>query len=349
MLFALSLLLIGNYKFYKNGFHERYLSPESTEIIKGIFIALIFCGHFAGYVKFGNPLDRPFFKVYWYMGQFVVAMFLLYSGYGLMISIKNKGMSYVKKLPTHRILKTLLHFDLAVSMYMIIYMIKNGLPSVEKFGLAMVGWDGFGNSNWYIFAIISIWCVVYALFRICGVQNLEWKLFLCFVGICFLAFIISQYKPIYWYDTMICFPLGMWVALYKERIEEFLFPTFLNIKKFLRGGLRWHLITVCFILATILLGKYKGNFYLYECWMLVFAFGILLLTMKFEFHSKVLSWLGRNLFEVYILQRIPMILLQPYMVGHNYRYFVSCIVCTLVLVVIFKKVMIKIDGWLFGC
>ena len=236
VLFALALLLAGNYKFHKDGFNERYLNPESTEIIKGIFIALIFCGHFSQYVKFTNPLDSPFFKVYWYMGQFVVAMFLLYSGYGLMLSVKNKGMSYVKKLPTHRILKTLLHFDLAVSIYMVIYIAKHGMPSVEKFVLAMLGWDGFGNSNWYIFAILSIWCTVYAVFRLFGVRHLLWKLCLCTLGICLLAFVVSKYKPTYWYNTMICFPLGMWVAMYKAQIENVLFPACLKIKKSIGGG-----------------------------------------------------------------------------------------------------------------
>ncbi len=81
--------------------------------------------------------------------------------------------------------------------------------------------------------------------------------------------------------------------------------------------------------------------------MVAFTIALLLVTMKFEFHSRILSWLGKNLFEVYILQRIPMILLQPYMTGHNYHYFAACVVCTLILVVIFKKVTGKLDACIF--
>ncbi len=236
VLFFLVLLLAGGYKFHKEGFHTRYLDPEYTAIIKGLFIALVFCGHFSGYVKFDNPLDRPFYKVYWYMGQFVVAMFLLYSGYGIVVSIKNKGEAYVRNLPKHRILKTLLHFDLAVSLYMLIYIAREGLPSVQKFVLAMLGWDGFGNSNWYIFTIVVMWTLVYLVFRLFEKQSMERKLSLCTAVIGIAAGVIFMNKPGYWCNTMIVFVLGMWLGLYRERVEIFLFESANKIKNELAGG-----------------------------------------------------------------------------------------------------------------
>ena len=351
VLFFLVLLLAGGYKFHKEGFHTKYLDPSYTAVIKGLFIAFVFCGHFSGYVKFDNPLDPPFYKVYWYMGQFVVAMFMLYSGYGIVVSIKNKGEAYVRKLPSHRILKTLFHFDVAVSLYMLIYISREGLPTVQKFVLAMLGWDGFGNSNWYIFTIVIMWTLVYLVFRLFRNQTIERKLCLCTVAIGLAAGVIFLHKPGYWCDTMIVFVLGMWLGLYRERVETFLFRSGNKIKGKLTGGQNWYWMAPCFIVATALLGKAKGlpHFHIlfYEMWMVTFTIALLLVTMKFEFHSHILSWLGRNLFEVYILQRIPMILLQPYMVGHNYRYFVACAICTLALTVVFKKVVARLDTWIF--
>lgn len=103
-----------------------------------------------------------------------------------------------------------------------------------------------------------------------------------------------------------------------------------------------------FILAVVILGRHKGNFYLYETWMIALTVSVFLLTMKFEFHSRILLWLGKNLFEVYILMRIPMILFQPYMVGHNYWYFLLCAVCTYLLVIAFSYVVRAIDKSVFA-
>lgn len=142
-----------------------------------------------------------------------------------------------------------------------------------------------------------------------------------------------------------CFPLGMIVAVYRDEIELFLFqiksvPISGKCEKY--GG-----TFLLFILAVVILGRHKGNFYLYETWMIALTVSVFLLTMKFEFHSRILLWLGKNLFEVYILMRIPMILFQPYMVEHNYWYFLLCAVCTYLLVIAFSYVVRQIDRVLF--
>lgn len=223
VLFLLALLLVGNYKYYAVGVYPGYLGKEQSQIIKGIFIALVFCGHFGQYVKFNAPLDYPFLKFYWYIGQFVVAMFLLYSGYGIMVSIMKKGRDYVRGLPVKRILKTLLHFDLAVLLYMGISVWRHGWPSLKDTLLALSGWGGFGNSNWYIFAILWIWVIVYFVFRLCGTAHTRRNVWLCALLTALFGFIISHYKQMWWYDTLLCFPLGMLVAVYRDEIESFLF------------------------------------------------------------------------------------------------------------------------------
>ena len=346
VLFLLALLLVGNYKYYAVGVYPGDLGKEQSQIIKGIFIALVFCGHSGQYVKFNAPLDYPFLKFYWYIGQFVVAMFLLYSGYGIMVSIMKKGRNYVRGLPVKRILKTLLHFDLAVLLYMGISVWRHGWPSLKDTLLALSGWGGFGNSNWYIFAILWIWVIVYFVFRLCGTEHARRNVWFCTLLTALFGFIISHYKQMWWYDTLLCFPLGMIVAVYRDEIELFLFqikqvPILGKCEKY--GG-----TFLLFILAVVILGRHKGNFYLYETWMIALTVSVFLLTMKFEFHSRILLWLGKNLFEVYILMRIPMILFQPYMVGHNYWYFLLCAVCTYLLVIAFSYVVRQIDKSVFA-
>ena len=147
-----------------NGINQHYIDKYQSNVIKGFFIGLVFLSHFKQYVSLSNPLDIPYIHLQGYLGQFIVALFLFYSGYGLMYSIKSKGMSYIIKLPIKRIGKTLLHFDLAVTIYLLIYISRHGVPSFYKIIMGYIGWNGFGNSNWYIFIVIILWLITYLVF-----------------------------------------------------------------------------------------------------------------------------------------------------------------------------------------
>lgn len=55
--------------------------------------------------------------------------------------------------------------------------------------------------------------------------------------------------------------------------------------------------------------------------------------MKLSIHSKFLTWMGEHLFWVYILQRIPMLVLQHIGVAdkYPYMYLYVCFVITIIL------------------
>jgi len=90
------------------------------------------------------------------MDQLVVCMFLFYSGYGIMESFKIKE-NYVNQLPKNRIFKTLFNFDFAVLIYMLLYVFfQHKEIGLKKVLLSFIGWESFGNSNWYIFSIFVL-------------------------------------------------------------------------------------------------------------------------------------------------------------------------------------------------
>ena len=139
---------------------------------------------------------------------------------------------------------------------------------------------------------------------------------------------------------MICYPLGMYYAVYRSKIEKVLFsyPG--------RDYFYWGVLALL-IIAIALLGKHKGNYILYEAWMLVMTLLVVQITMKFQFNSKILSWMGEHLFEIYILMRIPMILFQPYFKGHNYWYLIACMAAVWVLTLLFTKFLKIFDDKIF--
>lgn len=71
---------------------------------------------------------------------------------------------------------------------------------------------------------------------------------------------------------------------------------------------------------------------------LMFTGAVVLMTMKMKLGNPVLQWLGKYLFEIYILQRIPMILGKRWAFDENvYLYVFFCLTITLVLTPLFHR------------
>lgn len=131
-----------------------YMSVDKTMAVKGIFIIIVFFSHFNSYVDYTSVADVAYLEAFSKIGQRMVTLFMFYSGYGVMESIKKKQMSYVKKIPVQRFLGTLFRFDIAIVFFLILYLARNLKVTAKQVILSFVGWDSVGNSNWYIFAIL---------------------------------------------------------------------------------------------------------------------------------------------------------------------------------------------------
>ena len=122
----------------KKNFHSGYLSIRQTNVIKGFFLLLVFMSHFCQYAPVNTKAD--YFYQLWRMhsGQLLVTLFLFYSGYGTFITVKSKGIAYIKKMPVHRILKTLVNFDAAVCVYLIMQFFRGNSYSVKKILFSLI-------------------------------------------------------------------------------------------------------------------------------------------------------------------------------------------------------------------
>ena len=77
---------------------------------------------------------------------------------------------------------------------------------------------------------------------------------------------------------------------------------------------------------------------------------LVVLSMKIKIGNRLLQFFGAHVFSIYILQRIPMLLLSHfgYQEGHPYRFVVACLAATLVLAVLFDFATDKLDALLFS-
>lgn len=313
--------------------NDEYLSKKNTNIIKGFFLILVFFSHFRGYdIVFSEKwYDSIAITVCKKVGQLMVVMFLFYSGYGIMESIKNKGQSYIDNLPRKRILRTWLNFAFSVFVYMIAskYYIYNDF-SIKEMILTYIGLDTYGNSNWYIFCIIMLYFITYISAK--SFKDLNKVLISTFVGVILYTAIMGLYKETWWYDTSFCYVLGALYSVYKEKIELWLEN---------RNLLCLVYSVVFFIIAY----HFKNNIIWNYLHTLLFAVIIIIISRKVRLNNVFFEWIGRNLFPMYIFQRLPMMLLvkNEFMAENPYVFFVVAFISTICITYIYNTLLYLIN------
>ena len=108
----------------------------------------------------------------------------------------------------------------------------------------------------------------------------------------------------------------------------------------------WTVALVGFVLAFCLLQPHWKSTLVCSGASLAFAFAIVLISAKIISRNAVLSYCGRHLFSLYILQRLPMVILQKtaFAKAHKYGYFLVCLAATFVIAAVFDYVV----PWIWG-
>jgi len=321
ILLIILFLTLYKVKLVKHGINKEYISSNNTKIINGIFVLLVFLSHCKPYVSWSESFfDSLGIFFISNIGQLMVTTFLFYSGYGIFESIKNKKNAYVDSMPKKRILNLLIKFDIAVIIFTIFSYLLNIKYSFKTIILSLIGWDAVGNSNWYIFIILSLYLITYFSFKVFKNQSELTKINLITIISIVFIFIIKEFKQPWWYDTMLCYPLGMYYSYYKKYVEKKLE----NNKSYIIS-----FILVMIIFLTSLL--FRSNVFIHATiYSLSFVLLIVLFSMKVVLNSKVFSFLGMNVFYIYVYQRIPMMLFQHYNMN-NYIFLLLTFVITLLI------------------
>lgn len=129
-----------------------------------------------------------------------------------MEAIKNKGNTYIAKMPRNRILPTLLNFDIAVLCFVIVDLLLDIQINFAQVLLSLTGWDSVGNSNWYIFVILICYIITYLFIN---EKRLLLGTTMFFVV---AATLLLSGKPEWWYNTILSYPAGILFSKNKEKI-----------------------------------------------------------------------------------------------------------------------------------
>lgn len=327
-LIVLFFIAVVSLKFCKNDVSSA-LSREQTQTIKGFFVVTVFFSHFCTYVHFDTWYDFAMLEYCDLFGQLMVAPFLFYSGYGIFESVKKKGSGYIKTMPRRRILKVLLHFDFAVILFWLLDLAIGRSVSLSEFVLSLVAWESIGNSNWFIFVIICAYTIAFAGLRLFKGRLVNAFVFITVMSLVYIV-VIARFKPCYWFDTILAFPLGCALSLFKDKFNVVVSKKFIALGGGVLSFLVFFLLKSGYIPSTFVNGQIA---------LFAFSFFVVFFSLNVRVSSKILTWFGAYVFELYILQRIPM----NYFAYLNlneaniYVFFVLSFVFTVVLSILFSK------------
>lgn len=329
---VIAALTIYGFRYCHIGFHNDYLGKEQSQAVKGLFILIVFFRHIFPYIqKAGYPMtsipDKLFLDIDSQIGQLLVVMFLFYSGYGVTESIKKKGKLYINTFPKKRLLTTLLNYDIAVLSFIIIDVILEIKLNCGQIVLSFLCWESIGNSNWYIFIILFCYFLTYLSFHFWSKWYVTLTLILSVIAVLILFYV----KPTWWYDTLLCYPAGMYWSIRKEQIESLFQKHY---------GIVFFFLIITFLTLHLSNIPYAHGL-TYNAKSIIFSILVVTLTMKIHISNFILCWLGIHLFPLYIYQRLPMVILSQIKDGwlpfnHPYLYVTACLVFTIIIAHYYK-------------
>ncbi len=324
----------------KNEFFADYLCPKNTATINAIFSVLIFLSHGVQYVTLNGPLDLPYFTMRAFLGQIVVVSYLFFSGYGIMESIGKKGKAYVKAMPYNRFFGLWYQFAIVVGMYFLTNLAVGKNMKLSQVLLAFTGFTSLGNSNWYLFATFVLYIIVFVSFSVAGKRHWFGADLTCLLSVVYVVIMIEgEYLPPRFYNTLLCFPLGMLYSLMKPKLDQFL----------MKNDGVWITAFVGVLGAFLYLSQNRNQDRWFEiAFYLVSSLIMVLFMMKVQIRSSVLDWFGNHIFSFFVLQRIPMIVLKEVGFGkYPYGFLILSFFVTVFLATWFDMAVEKINGVLF--
>lgn len=332
IIFILFSLIGVNFK-NVSGIDYDALTIDRTTMINGFFVGIVFFSHFNSYVTTNNSFDNIYYS-FFKIGQLMVTTFLFYSGYGIYESIKSKE-KYIDNFFKTRIFKLYVSVCAAIVLYIILNFIIGKSYDIKTIALSTIGFSSIGNSNWFIFAMFCMYFSILFSFKFFKHDNLS-ALSLCLIfSFCYIFLVMKYLKHSWWVNTILCFNIGMFFSYFKDRILTFL-------------SNKYHYILTIIILLMVsflaIINNFKYNYFVYEIFSLMFVFFVVLISLKVHIGNKMLLWLGKNTFNIYILQRLSFIF-YDYIGIRNYNiymYFIISALTTFVIVYFFDKVLKQI-------
>ena len=277
-----------------------FLDKNSSNTIKGFFVLMIVLWHILKSFHYDGFLSSQLGSFLQISGQLIVSMFFFISGYGIIYSVEQNGVIYSKSIITNRFLRILPYSISSLIPYFIYSACLSKPHSFQDYLLSVIGLSSFGNVNWFLFVILLCYflCSIVYLFKW---RNKYIPIVLIAAGIVayFLFMLLFKRDLTYWYDTVICFPLGMFAALYKDKINSVLSKNKAIPITFMVMSLAE--IVLMAVIVKAIVGYYEPNAFIMIPNNICLCLFFVCLTKLFTLKSPVLEYLGKASFAIFFM------------------------------------------------
>ena len=343
------------------GKHLFFEEPYPLAITKGMqgYLAFLVLFHQLSFRLEEMPLYRGKLSCFSEIGVLIVGFFFFFSGYGLIVSLKQKP-DYLKTFLIRRICTVLVPFFLCNYAYMVTTLLCGNRYTTRQLILAFFGVILLNDHMWFAVEIMLLYIAFFLIFSYIESEKLRYVLMGIFVTVLIAAgFLLGHnmnsavqmnwLQGEWWYNTTFLFYLGMLFARGQKTIVPFMKKHFVAL-------------AICFGTAFLLLWKLTGYMLAnHGYWteiggnmgytdklmtlcvqlpaVICFEALLLLLFLKIHFQNKILQFLGKISLEVILIEKVFMLLLENLCLKGRYRlYIVLTVLCTILAAALIHRI-----------
>ena len=313
-------------------YNDDFMSIKSCNSYKGFFALIVILHHISQRVSIGT-LPPDFTRV----GYLAVAVFLFLSGYGLQKQNLLKP-DYSRGFLLKRIPAILIPYIVMTLIYWLIYALLGDVRSIGTiWHNFIVNGDPIVWFSWYVVCILYFYIAFYFSMKIFKTSRVG----IVIGGIAFWILYIFLCQKLafglWWYQTSFVFILGIVFSSYEEKILKF-------IKKY------YPIVLLLALTFFIVLAKHKWEIYwltpslkteflLVAILSFLFIVSFLTLALKLTTDNKILDFLGKISFEIYMVQGAVMLTLrnEHFNVQNDILWTVLVLVGSLLLAFVLNK------------
>ena len=311
-----------------------FLSKERTLALRGLLALMVLICHLHGRVKlFSNSILGTLFTAFGYLA---VSVFFFLSGYGLTENYE-KDNHAINKFHKTKIFPFFLICCIAILIYTLRDLLSGSFDLVVFIQSFFIG-KTIVDYGWYLQTQLLLYILFYIAFGFVTKRKLlSISLFVLVYVIACYCFKLSST----WYESVICFVLGVVVSQYKCK-----FVNFLNKKRTIL------LSSICvFILFIVTL--YFGNkailsYPIRVIVKMISSVSFTLLVVMFiaiiKVDNAITTFLGKISLEIYILQGLILnIYKNVIIISNDWIYIVVTMVSVVVVSFVAHPVFAKIN------
>lgn len=341
---------------FSNDISQEAFSLKNTNAVRGILaISIVLC-HLTARVE----RELPFVSMS-IMASVGVGLFFIFSGYSLVVSLKNKP-NYMNGFLKKRFVNLGIPYLILILIYIFVRCVFFDVPFKEILTRTVKG-DLISNS-WYMVAILVFSVIFWLVFRKKGFNTKKTVLKIC-IGIAIYIFCCVIFGwPEWWILTCEMFVVGICFAYKKDSIEMTLKNNYwlfagiafiFSLGAYLFPAIFNRIINLPFSFAR---GKFTFDVWFINSVLMGFFIPIFLCILMYKFNviNRITSFLGKISLEIYLFHGLIIeCLLDLGLPKISEELFtVSVLIITIIVAVLFNKLssyIIKtksVQGFIYG-